>query len=280
MRRSVIAMGLVAGWAASVGLPARAEPPRIPAVTVSASAAPATRGVVVVAAAGATDAAWPLAQALYGDASLRPVGLDEAHARVLCGEAPASGAAGAADAGAAPAAAQELRDLADTVAAVRGEDAPSRALLAEIARRWAVAAVVVVHAEGGQPPTARVFVSDSRDFDGATYTPDSAPGLGWSAAVRSLARSFGRPAGSQPMPAATGTASSAPPPSAAAPATAPRLATRDAPKRAESKTSRPFYVSPWFWGALGVAALAGGTAYLLSRDTSPSTIHLQVQGPQ
>lgn len=82
------------------------------------------------------------------------------------------------------------------------------------------------------------------------------------------------PVGAPPVTSAPATT-----PAAAAPAQAPALATQEVSKTAESKKSRPFYVSPWFWGAIGVAALAGGGAYLLSRDTGSSTIHLQVQGP-
>ncbi|MCL2449598.1 MAG: hypothetical protein FWD17_11680 [Polyangiaceae bacterium] len=266
MRLAAIATGLLAGWGASFGLLARAEPARAPVAALAAADAPArASGVAVVASAGASDAAWPLAQQVYANEALRPAQIDEAHARVLCGETPPADA---------PA---ELRDLADTVAAIHGEDAPSRALLAEIARRLAVAAVVVVHAGSGQSPTARVFLSETREVDAATYAPDAAPATGWSATVLSLTRLF---APSRPSPAPSPAAAAAPSPGPATVATAPALATREAPKSVGSKAARPFYVSPWFWGAVGVAALAGGAAYLLSRDTGSSTIHLELQGPR
>ena len=109
---------------------------------------PAPTGVAVVALGGATDAAWPLARAVYGTPSLRPAAVDETRARVLCGEpAPASSP-------------QDLRDLADSLAAVKGDDAPSRMLLGEIAHRLNVRAIVVVRVDGGQP-TARVFLPET-----------------------------------------------------------------------------------------------------------------------
>jgi hypothetical protein len=77
-------------------------------------------GVVVVALPGATGAAWPLARDVYATAGLRPSAIDEGRARVLCGEP------------AAPDATPDLRDLAADVAAIRGDDAPSRALLGDI----------------------------------------------------------------------------------------------------------------------------------------------------
>ena len=65
---------------AAPALPAAPPPPAAPAPL----AAPI--GIAVVALGGATDAAWPLAQAIYGTPSLRPAMLDEPRARVLCGE--------------------------------------------------------------------------------------------------------------------------------------------------------------------------------------------------
>jgi hypothetical protein len=207
----------------------------------------------VVALAGAASAAWPLAQAIYADAAVRPVAIDEAHARVLCGEAPA------------PDAPADLRDLAESVAAIHGDDAPSRLILDDLAKRFDLRALVVVQgvvqADAGHP-TARVFIPEGRTFDAATYAPDEASGLSWSAAERSLVRAFGPGAGST-----------------AAPALATRdLPAREAPKKGPSHGT-PFYESGWFWGAVGAAALAGGAAFLATRDSSASTIHLEVQVP-
>lgn len=203
----------------------------------------AREGVAVVALAGAADAAWPLAQQIYSNASLRAEHLDEAQARILCGELPAADAP------------PDLRDLADTVAAVHGDDAPSRAILAEIARRIGVRAIILVRMEAGQP-LAHVFLADVGAFDAATYRPDAGAGTGWAATVRSLARTLGTP-----------------------PTSAPALATHPVPRADTRAGAHPFYLSPWFWGALGVAALAGGAAYLVSRDSGSPTIHLEVEVP-
>jgi hypothetical protein len=176
--------------------------------------------------------------------------MDDATARVLCAEAPPTSSA-------AP-----LRDLAATVAALRGEDAPSRILLVEIARRASVRALITVRIAGGHP-LARVFLPESNSFDAATFAPDDAPQLAWAAAVKSLARSYGvQPQASPPPP----------------PGPAPQLATHETPqKTSAATTSRPFYQSAWFWGALGAAVLAGGGVYFAAKDTSPSTIHLELQ---
>jgi hypothetical protein len=253
MRRATFALGLLGAVAAGGPAWADAAPASAPA--------PAPAGLAVVALGGATDAAWPLARSIYGAPGLRAGGVDEAHARVLCG---------------APAArvdAAELRDLADTVAAVRGDDAPSRALLESIAHRFAARALVVVRVDAGGP-VARVFLADAGVFDAPTYPPDAAPtatsasAASWSAATRSLARVFG------PTPAPT-----ALPVTGAAGGPAPALATGETPHKLASESSHPFYETVWFWGALGAAALAGGATYLATRDSSPSTIHLEVQVP-
>ena len=202
---------------------------------------------------GAADAAWPLARAIYADASLRPPEIDDAHARVLCGEpAPST----------APA---DLRDLSDMIAALRGEDAPSRAVLDGIARRFSTRGLVVVRVASGRP-TARLYLSETGAFDAATYGPDDAPPLAWTATTRSLARVFGPPTASGPPEVG--------------PSRAPALATHDGPPKAEERSShRAFYESGWFWGALGAAALTAGIVYVATRDSSPSTIHLEVQVP-
>ena len=223
------------------------------ALAPSASATPSASGLAVVAMPGASVAAWPLARAVYADASLRAAEIDEAHARVLCGEPAASSD---------PA---ELRDLSDTVAALRGEDAPSRALLGGIARRFSARGLVVVAVTSGHS-TARVFLAETGAFDAATYAPDDSPALAWSATTRSLARTFGPPPSPSP---------------ALGPSAAPALATHDGPNKAreERSSSRPFYESTWFWGAIGAAALTGGVVYFATRDSSPKAIHLEVEVP-
>lgn len=238
----------------------------IPAATTASAragapapiAAPTPQGVAVVAFPGSTDAAWPLAAGVYADPALRARSVDEASARVLCGDAPAADA---------PAA---LRDLAQTVAALRDDDAPSRVLLAEIARRFAVRALVAVWLDAGAHPTAHVFLPESGTFDAAFYLPDvpdpatgAANSASWSRAVQSLDRAYASAAA--PVPAAANSP--------------PRLATHEVPQE-RSRSHAPFYESPWFWGGLGAAAAAAAAIYLSTRDTSSPTIHLELQVPK
>jgi hypothetical protein len=208
----------------------------------------ASQGVAVLAIGNSTEATWTLAQKIYARPTLRPAGLDEPHARVLAGEMPAADAP------------KDLRDLADTRLAIRGDDAPSRQLLASIASTFSVRGVVVVDVvEGG--PRARLFLADPPSFDAASWSPvaDEKGSPSWEPAVRSLERTL------QPKSASSSIFVSTPPP----------------PKTNEkTDESRPFYASPWFWGALGGAAFLGGAIYFASRDSSPGSIHLQVTVPR
>jgi hypothetical protein len=259
-RRRAVAIGFVLAAAARSSL-AFAQPPPVPA----SAPTPASVGLAVVAMAGATDSAWPLARSVYAAESLRPVSMDEPHARSLCGEAPPSNAP------------PDVRDLAELIASLHGDDAPSRALLGDIARRFSVRAVVVVRADGGRP-SARVFLADAGAFDAATYTPDEASPLSWSEATRSLVRAFGWPppdrirnqdalvAGESARSLSGGTH-------------APSLATHEESGNRGQVRRREFYESGWFWGALGAAAFAGGAVFLATRDSGGSAIHLQVQVP-
>jgi hypothetical protein len=234
---------------------------RASAATPSPAPVAAASGLGVVALPGAADAAWPLARAVYADPLLRAPAVDDAHARVLCGDPPPAGAP------------PELRDLGDTVAAIRGDDAPSRVLLGEVARHFALRGLVVVQVSEGRA-SARVFVADA-GFDAAVYAPDgasSAPSsTSWSGAVRSLDRAFG------PPPVAP---AGSPAPAMSATSAAPALATHEAPRVENGPPrQRHFYESVWFWGAIGGAALAGGALYFATRDGSSPTIHLDVQVP-
>jgi hypothetical protein len=267
MRRVVLAVGIVLVTSASA--PARADsaplpplpapaaastpasaPAPAPAPTFASAPTPSASGLAVLATSGATDAAWPLARAVYATPSLRPYGVDEAHARVLCGEPAAAGA---------PA---DLRDLADAVAGVHGEDGASRAILGDVAHRLNVRALVVVRVHDDRP-AARVFLPEGAVFDAATYTPDEGSTDVWTAATRSLARIYG-------APQAAGGAGAA----------APALATHEEPS-IENEPPKPkaFYETGWFWGALGAAAFAGGAIFFATRDNTPTTIHLQMQVP-
>lgn len=258
MRRVALALGVVVAAAASSPV-AYAQDPAPPAVTVAPTVPPppaavappmaAPHGLAVVALGGATDAAWPLAQSVYGTPSLRPAALDEARARVLCGEP------------AGPGAPQDVRDLAESLAAVKGEDAPSRMLLGEIARRLNVRALLVVRVAAGQPG-ARVFLPEAGAFDAASYAPDAGPVVAWTAAARSLARTFG--------------AEASVPPSLGAP---PLATHEDLTLAAPPPRSKAFYESGWFWGAVGAAAFAAGAIFFATRDNGATTIHLQMQVP-
>lgn len=240
-----------AGPAALAPLPAPAPSPGASAAPSPVAPAPAAApgGVAVVAMPGATDAAWPLAQSVYSTPAIRPYSVDEVHARVLCGEAPP------------PASPGDVRDLAETVAALRGEDAASRAILADMAHRLNVRALVVVHLEAGKP-VARVFVADAQSFDAASYAPDagSAAPPAWSATTASLSRSFGAAASAPPVG-----------PVATAPLAAPPLATHEEPVVSNPPPKpKAFYESGWFWGALGAAAFAGGAVFFATRDNGAS----------
>lgn len=212
------------------------------------------------------DEATKLARAVYAS-SLRPRSLDELHARVLTGDAPPSNAT------------KPLRELAELRASVTGDDAPSRHLLASIASQVGASGLLVVmlgshsasasdadagvDSDGGSPvapkPTARLFLSETGEFDAARYEPDETGS--WRGTVTSLASSGRFP------PPVTAPAVAAPSPSP------PKLSS-------EGKDSKPFYASPWFWGAIGGALLLGGFFYFTTQDSSNDPIHLQMKVPR
>src|SRR4051794_7643183 len=106
--------------------------------TRKALAGDASSGFAVLAREGATDAAWSLAKALYARDALRPSFVDEAHARVLAGEAAPkeSGGEGSPVSVERARILKKLADLAETRAAIHGDDAPSRQLLTSIATTY------------------------------------------------------------------------------------------------------------------------------------------------
>jgi hypothetical protein len=247
-----------------------------PASTPAPAARPApgnnaASGLAVVAIDATSDLAWPLAQEIYRRPAIRPAALDEARARVLAGEAPTADAS------------QSLRDLAETRAAIRGNDAPSRQLLASIANTLHVRALVVVSVEEAdasvRAPIARVFMADTGAFDAARYAPDDAPGSAvpvWSGAGQSLERMYSAPAVT-PL----GSAGAVGPARATIGAPAAVNTSASATNKAGGEgSSKPFYVSPWFWGAIGAAALGGVVVFAATRDNNPDTIHLQMQVPK
>lgn len=252
---------LVALALAVPALDVAAQPPPAPAPVAADAQA---RGIAVVGLAGARDEAFALARAVYGS-RLRPRDLDEIRARVLAGDPPP------------PNATRALVELAEVRAATKGEDAASRRLLTGIGKQVGASALLVVSktqsegagdadagadsAEAGAPSgtrlLARLFLVDAGEFDAARYEPDGSEAP-WRATIVSLEQRFPKENG--PLPTAT-----------ANPATQPVPA-----KESEGK---PFYSSPWFWGALGAALVVGGAFYLASRDTDSGTIHLQMRPP-
>jgi hypothetical protein len=245
MRHRALAIGAVVASATfgSASLADSSPPASQSGAVVQSGLAPPC-GLAVVAFPGGIDSAWTLARAVYADKSLGPCGIDEEQARVLCGEVPPNGA---------PA---TLRELADTVAALRGDDAPTHALLGDIARRLSVRAIVAVWGSG-EAATARVFLPDVGIFDAATYAPDPGQQPSWSSAVQSLARSFSASSQRPRVPA---------------------LATRVVPDAGHEARPRQFYESPWFWGGIGAAALIGGGAiFFAARDSGAPAIHLEMQ---
>jgi hypothetical protein len=231
------------------------------------------QGIAVVGTGGARDEAFTLARAVYGSA-LRPRNLDELRARILAGDpAPITST-------------KELRELAELRAGVTGDDAASRRLLAAIAQQLGVQALLVVSrsapppspivADAGAPSEvaeavdagatpaapppvnpviARLFLAETGELDAARYEPDA---QGWRATVASLSGRF-------PPPPSAATAQLQGPP--------PKLSS-------EGKDSRPFYMSPWLWGAVGAAVLVGGFFLFTTQDTGDDPIHLQMRVPR
>ena len=237
----------------------------------------AAHGLAVLGLGSSMDVTWPLARAVYALGALRPPVLDEAHARVLAGESAADSA---------PA---ELRDLSESRLAIHGDDAASRRLLASIAASLHVKGIVVVApgATLATPPSARVFVSGGAGaFEAATYQCDpsapvtwgtGAPVVTWKGAVQSLNRGFGD------VPVSQSPAAVVPPqaPGLVNAGAIPSLAVVATPSgTAADKRPRVFYKSPWFWAALGAAALGATAVYFATRNDGSGNINLQVQVPK
>ena len=205
------------------------------------------KGLAVVATDGATDAAWSLAGAIYADPELHPVSVDDPRARVLAGEAPSSEA-------------KDLAELAELRAGVKGDDAASRQVLGAIGDKLGVRAIVVVFA--GDPPSARVFDVATKTFDAARYEPDAGSHAKWTAALASIER----PYVAAPSPKIE-------------PAPAPQAAVPNQPVKKNESKSKAFYESPWFWVAIGAAALIAGGLLIATNVQSGDTIHLQMRLP-
>lgn len=269
LRANCILLALVTCSNVALAPAALAQSPSDVAQTPKASTvgdAPKSARVAGVAVLGSTasrEDALVVARNLYAT-RLRPTALDERHARVLAGEAPPEDAP------------SDLRDLAELREAIVNEDAPSRRLLASVASQFDLAGIVVVHRESQAgsstgSPSARVFLTDTGTFDAARYEPDARlrDAEAWNAVVASITRLFPEERhetsdGSSRTP--SGNVLFVPPVS-------------------ESKTDRrndgkPFYASPWFWGALGGAALLGTGIFFATRGSESDSIQLRMQVPK
>jgi hypothetical protein len=215
---------------------------------------PEASGVTIVAEGegeGIADVAWPLAQTTYGKASLRPKYLTEAQARVLVGEAPPADAT------------VELKDLAQLRTAVRGDDTVSREILGNVGRRVHTKSILVVTPHDGAAPQVRLFDVTKKTFDPARWQPEPKEGGGWAwdATLGSVERALG--------------------PVAAPPVVKPKVVVASVAAAPVAKDkSKSFYESPWFWVALGGAALLGGAVILATHDWSGDMVHMRMQVPQ
>lgn len=235
-RRSSTAARLLIGPALGLGIAilasgARGAPPKITPLSVGSSSANAQprKGVVVVGVGeSSSDATWPVAAAVYANGAVRPRIVDR-EARVLAGAPPPEGAP------------DETKELSELRAKVTGDDAASRAMLKEIARRsGALAIVVVFPATKDATAYARVYdaVEDRLESTAHRAEKGDAP---WSPLVAALQSRY-----------AAGTTTTTTP--------------KPVPK-APSDESRPFYSSPWFWGAVGAAIGGSILIYAATRDS-------------
>ena len=248
-----LALALLAAASAAPAQPAAPASSASNAPLASSAGPPATpmlgfRGVAVLATDGATDAAWPLAQALYADPRLRPRSLDDGAARVLAGERLPEGAP------------PRLREIAELRAAIHGTDLPSRRLLEGLARDLGVSAVAVV--SSSPSPSCAVFLGSRGQFDPVPLPadPPGSPGgpVAWKGALASLRALAPEPA----APAASG-----------APLIGPRA--RPGPEQPSGTT---FLTSGWFWGALLAAAALGTTVFLVTRHGADPSTNVPLQG--
>lgn len=201
------------------------------------------RGVAVVAIGEAAEHSWTLTQALYQSPSLFPPALSEARARALITGAHTDA---------------ETAELAELRAGIHDEGVVSRQLLHTIGERVGAAAVLVARARDAKRLELRLFVLASDTFDVAQYEGDPTAVTWRGEVVRSLERRLG------PAPSAK---------------VEPTKSAKNSAKSAETSGSRPFYKSPWFWAALGGAALLGGTALVVSQVQSDSDVLVRALPP-
>lgn len=171
------ALAVVAALAMPASAGAEAPPPKPGAHALRASAqgvavlaacrAPASLGASApdpAAAEGCEERARALARAVYASA-LRPRRLDEVRARVLVG-APAP-----------PSATKEVRELAEVRAAIVGDDAASRRLLADVAEQLGVEGLLVVSARRAASPGPSLEAPPGEPEPPAMAAPPGEPEL-------------------------------------------------------------------------------------------------------
>lgn len=242
--RSILLLSLVLSTAAPTVASAAPKGKISLAQTESNVAQPSARKGLVVIAVGegpaAMDAAWPVAIAVYGDGGLRPKVVDR-DARVLAGSAPTADAP------------KETVELADLRAKVKGDDVASRALLGEIARRTSARALLlVIPATATTSSQAQLYDAADDRIEPTLFRPDPSSKSGpWASMVTTLHGRFAPEGVTNPV------------------------ATSEVPKAPET---RSFASSPWFWGALGAAVVAGVVVYAATRDDGrgiPPPVHVE-----
>ena len=241
------AVGVGAG-----GAPARADLPRAWLAEATSGAVPALRRGVTVVGVGVApaDATWPVASAVYADATLRPR-LEDRDARVLAGAGPEPGAP------------PTTTDLAALRAQLAGDDVGSRALLAEVARRTGARAIVLVAAPGNEGGLASARIWDAAD-DRLDATLFRAP---WTTLVDALRARYAAAPASSGSSASSASASHAPAPSP-----------RPTDERGAASEGSGTFSSVWFWSALGGAAVLGALVYVATRDQnqpSPAPVRIE-----
>jgi hypothetical protein len=245
-RRRLTASLLTVTFALGVVLPG-ASPVGAPVRVVWADE-PASNGVVVVALPGATDAAWPIARALYGRFGMLPPGLTDAEARTLAGETvpvPVLDAPPATSAPATPTA---------KAASVPTATNPSRERLAHLTRlreevekpatrHEALADLVrITHARGAVIVGAAAGVTITRTY---------------SAETKLIADALTSPSENVDID---------------------KIAAEARTKTAAKTEANSFLRSPWTWVAVGAGALLGTVLYLTTRSSSTSdTVPLRLQ---
>lgn len=188
---------------------------------------------------------WALAREVYAAPALFPPGMNEARARSLVGQSRAASTPETPDT-------TELAELRD---GVHDEGTVSRRVLSAIASTTRAAAVAVVRAAVTPGHVqVRLYLADRAAFDVSLYDGDPRDPSWRSDVVHALEGRFGPRANAAPA------------------------AKLKAAKTSETG-SRPFYASPWFWGAIGGAALLGGTALVATKLTASDDVHVRVEPP-